>query len=79
MNSVMKRSKFAHVEVNASRGAFQFRLLKELLDFKQRSDLSIANRNNAELEDVPDKDYHYDFLGRDAWWRSRCGRWRNNI
>jgi UDPglucose 6-dehydrogenase len=45
---------------------YRSEIIKELAELKQRGDVIIANRNNADQEDVADKVYTRDLFGGDA-------------
>ena len=44
---------------------FRSKVIRDLREFKEKSDVIVANRWNSELEDVKDKVYSRDMYGRD--------------
>ena len=67
----MKRLKAKGVEVIVYEPAmqeeefFRSKVIRELEEFKEMSDVIVANRWSEELEDVKEKAYTRDMYGRD--------------
>lgn len=71
MQSVMKRFKAKEIDVvvyepilDAS-NFYKSRVIKDLVTFKVMSDVIVANRCSAALDDVKDKVYMRDLFGND--------------
>jgi UDPglucose 6-dehydrogenase len=71
VQGIMKRLKFKGVEIIIYEPAlqeaefFKSPIIKDINEFKQRSDLIIANRQTADLDGVVDKVYTRDLFGSD--------------
>lgn len=71
IQGVMKRLKAKGIEVIVYEPAmkeeefFRSKVIRDLREFKEKSDVVVANRWNNELEDVEDKVYSRDMYGRD--------------
>ena len=71
IQGVMKRLKAKGIEVIVYEPAmkeeefFRSKVIRDLREFKEKSDVVVANRWNSELEDVKDKVYSRDMYGRD--------------
>lgn len=71
IQGVMKRLKAKGIEVIVYEPAmkeeefFRSKVIRDLREFKEKSDVVVANRWNNELEDVKDKVYSRDMYGRD--------------